>query len=108
MTLCNPSDSTVVALRNSVDGNVYGLIPKTQISGETAAVLRYRRFARVIASLVRRALKLPRVGYFEDSGMVSPIEIMDEHSDVFVETRFSAFSRNEKNPMPARKSSFSA
>ena len=46
----------------------FGFKPKTLLFGSTAAVLHYNCLSRLIASLSRRILLLPTIGYFGDFG----------------------------------------
>ena len=64
--------AAAVTLRRPVDGGRYGLIPHTQLFGSTAAVLHYDCLSRIIASLTCRVRKFPRIGYYDDFGIISP------------------------------------
>ena len=65
-------DTALVTLRNPADQLSFGLIPKTQLVGSTAAMLYYNCFPRSIASLAFRFLKIPCVGCYDDFGAVAP------------------------------------
>lgn len=54
-----------------------------RIAWPGAAVLRYNCLPRAIASLVRRFLKIPRVGDFGDYGMVLPHRVVYATLDAF-------------------------
>ena len=64
--------AAAVSLKSPADGSRYGFIPRTQLCGSTAALLRYNCLSTVIASLACRALKIPRIGHSDDFGMVAP------------------------------------
>ena len=63
--------AAVVDLRDAADGDFYGFVRKAQLFEATASVLRYNCFPRNIAPIARRALKLPRAGYFVDFGKIT-------------------------------------
>ena len=48
-----------------------GFIPQTQLFGATAAVLHYNTVSQAMASLAVRWLKIPRLGYFDDFGIIT-------------------------------------
>ena len=75
--------AAVVTLKDLVDGNWYGFIPRTQLFGSTAAVLHYNCLSRVIASLACRILKIPCVGYYDDFGIILPVCLVKDGLDIF-------------------------
>ena len=50
----------------------YGFAPRAQLFGFTAAVIHYTCFPRAVASVASRLLRIPRVGYYDDCGLVVP------------------------------------
>ena len=68
----NDELAAAVTLKDPVDGQWYGFIPRTQLFGSTAAALHYNCLSRVIASLACRVLKIPCVGYYDDFGLILP------------------------------------
>ena len=64
--------AVVVALRNPPDGMRRGFIPRTQLFGSAAAVLRYNFCSRVIVPLACRIFWAPCEGYCGDFGIVTP------------------------------------
>ena len=79
----NDELASAVTLRRPADGEWYGFIPHTQLFGASAAVLRYNCFSRVIASLTCRVIKIPRVGYYDDFGIISPECLIEDAPVVF-------------------------
>ena len=55
----------------------------TQLSGSTAAALHYKCLSRVTASLTCRVLKIPRIGYYGDFGIILPESLMKNAFGVF-------------------------
>ena len=70
--------TAVATLQSPEDEKCYGFIPKTQLFGSAAAVLRYNCLSRVIASLACRVLKLPCVGYCGDFAIAAPRILINE------------------------------
>ena len=66
-----------------VDGEWRGFFPRTQLFGPTAAVQRYSCLSRVLASLTCGALKVSRIGYYDDFGVISPECLIEPALDVF-------------------------
>ena len=75
--------AAVVTLKDLVDGQWYGFIPRTQLFGSTAAVLHYNCLSRVIASLACRILKIPCVGYYDDFGLILPECLVKDGLGIF-------------------------
>ena len=75
--------AAVVTLKDLVDGQWYGFIPRTQLFGSTAAVLHYNCLSRVIASLACRILKIPCVGYYDDFGIILPECLIKDGLGIF-------------------------
>ena len=48
-----------------------GFVPQTRLFGSTAAALRYNTVSHVVATLTARWLKIPFLGYYDDSGTVA-------------------------------------
>ena len=63
--------SAVVALKDPASGKIRGFIPKTQLFGATAAALDYNTVTRVMATVAVRWLGIPRVGFFDDFGIIT-------------------------------------
>ena len=64
--------AAAVTLRHPLDGGRRGSIPRTRLFGSTAPVLHYDCLSRIIASLTCRVRKFPRIGYYDDFGIISP------------------------------------
>ena len=79
----NDELAAAATLKRPVDGEWYGFIPHTQLFGSTAAVLHYNCLSRVIASLTCRALKIPRIGYYDDFGIILPECSIKDALDIF-------------------------
>ena len=75
--------AAAVTLKDPVDGQWYGFIPRTQLFGSTAAALHYNCLSRVIASLACRMLKIPCVGYYDDFGIILPGRLVKDGLGIF-------------------------
>ena len=64
--------SAAASLQNPMDWMAYGFAPRTQLSGPTAAALRCNGFSRAVASQAYAYQKIPRIGYYDDFGIVAP------------------------------------
>ena len=74
LALCNPDTKRWNGFR-----------PRTLLFGSTAAVLHYNCLSRIIASLARRLLLLPTIGYFDDFGPIAAFEGAVEAFSAFAE-----------------------
>ena len=77
------ADACVVTLRLPTDGGRYGFFPRTLLFGETAAVLHYNGFSRIVAVFANIFFGLPVVSYFDDFGSLLPSSISDEGMAIF-------------------------
>ena len=68
---CQKGVLAVVTAEDPESGVSRGSVPHAQLFGVTAAVLRYNTVSRVMATAAARWLKLPRLGYSDDFGMVA-------------------------------------
>ena len=73
--------AAVVNLRHPVDGELFGSIPRTQLYGATAAVIRYGGLSRVMSLFFRLELKPPRAGYQD----IAHLDIVGEALSFFAE-----------------------
>ena len=74
-----------ITLREPSSGRWRCFLPNTQVFGSTTAVLQYNCLSRVIATLARRLLKIPVMGYFDDFGIVDPLSLTKEALQAFTE-----------------------
>ena len=79
----------------------FGFIPKTQLFGSAAAVLRYNCLSRVLASLACRYLNLPCVGYYDDFAIVAPKLVIDKALQAFTTLRDELFAILKKSKSEA-------
>ena len=75
--------AAAVTLRHPLDGGRRGFIPRTRLFGSTAAALHYNCLSRIIASPTCRTLKIPRIGYYDDLGIISPECLIKDALGVF-------------------------
>ena len=66
------------SLRGPRPGESKSFLPNTQLFGSTTAVLQYSCLSRIIATLARRLLKNPLVGYFDDFRLVAPLPLTED------------------------------
>ena len=68
----DPSEAglAAVTLLNPTSNSWCAFLPRTLIFGSTSAVLHYNCLSRIVASLCCRILGIPRLGYFDDFGMI--------------------------------------
>ena len=69
--------TAVATLRRATRKARYGFIPRTQSFRPTAAVLRTFCSSGALAALVRRFLKIPRVGDYDNYGMGPVYKLVD-------------------------------
>ena len=67
-----------VTLVCHLDGKRYYFLTPTQLFGSISAVLQYHCLSRIIASLAVRLLKIPVMGYYDDVGIINPLELIGE------------------------------
>ena len=60
-----------VAIADPVSGEMSGFIPQTHVFWAAAAVLCSNTDPRVSATVAARWLRIPRLGYFDDFGIVT-------------------------------------
>ena len=56
----------ITALKHPTNGRRFGFVSRTLVFGDTAAVLHYNVFSRLITALVNRMLGIPPICFFDD------------------------------------------
>ena len=79
-----PPDAFLAAIAlQGPDGKWYGLIPRSQLFGSAASVVRYNAFSRLLASLFARLFGAPPIGFFDDYGSLTFKAVMSEPTGSF-------------------------
>ena len=64
--------NAIIALFCPDDGKRYGFTARTPVFGDTAAVLHYNVFFRLIAALVNQLLGIPLICFIDDCAALVP------------------------------------
>ena len=100
--------AAAATLQNLVDRLACGFILRTQLLGSVAAVLHRNCLSRVIALLACRYLEIPRVGNYDDFGVVAPKPLGELACRPSARIDYKLFSwrrRINHEPVPYRSSS---
>ena len=65
-------------LKDPESGVLRCLVPQTQLFEATAAVLRYNAVSRVTGTVAARWLKIPRLGFLDEFGMLAKESAMQD------------------------------
>ena len=74
----DPQCFAEVVLKDPPSGEIGGFIPKSQLAGAAAAALNYNAVSRAMATVAARWLRIPRMGYFDDVGVITTESAIEE------------------------------
>ena len=68
----------VVTIKDPKSGNAAGFIPRTPLFGATGAAFRYIAVPRALPTLAVRRIKISRLEYFGDLGIVTTMQTIQD------------------------------